>query len=229
MDCHFSLPRPSASRRRRRCARARCPARRHPPITSASCARSMTSPSAAPSPAARCGEPRSPTVPPRPSGTPSPAEPTAPEPAAASQAARCGRACPRRSGPSTACSAPTSTPTSRRGRSSTVGCRRRRRWRPASASTQPMSSRATPTAAGPGRAGRRDWPLAGGGRLHNTGSWVFATAFHHPGTPPSPYWPGTVTWIEDSGTPRRVQLLRERSHEEMKAVVRVNRAAATPR
>ena len=30
-----------------------------------------------------------------------------------------------------------------------------------------------------------------GGRLHNTGSWVFASAFHHPGTPPGPYWPGT--------------------------------------
>ena len=47
---------------------------------------------------------------------------------------------------------------------------------------------------GPGE-GEGEWPLPGGGRLHNTGSWVFATAFHHPGTPPSPYWPGTVTWV----------------------------------
>ncbi len=50
------------------------------------------------------------------------------------------------------------------------------------------------------------WPLPRGGRLHNTGSWVFASVFHHPGTPPSPYWPGTVTWLEDSGAPRRVEL-----------------------
>jgi hypothetical protein len=59
------------------------------------------------------------------------------------------------------------------------------------------------------------WPLRGGGQLHNTGSWVFASAFHNPGTPPSPYWPGTVTWIEESGPPRRKQLLLGRSHPEM--------------
>ncbi len=75
-----------------------------------------------------------------------------------------------------------------------------------------------------------EWPLPGGGRLHNTGSWVFATAFHHPGTPPSPYWPGTVTWIEEAGgAPRRVQLLRERTHEEMTTAVSLIRSAATPR
>lgn len=60
-----------------------------------------------------------------------------------------------------------------------------------------------------------EWPLPGGGRLHNTGSWVFATAFHHPGRPPSPYWPGTVTWVEDDAPPRRVQLLLDRSHAEL--------------
>jgi UDP-2,3-diacylglucosamine pyrophosphatase LpxH len=59
------------------------------------------------------------------------------------------------------------------------------------------------------------WALPGGGQLHNTGSWVFASAFHNPGTPPSPYWPGTVTWVEESGPPRRVQLLLDRSHPEM--------------
>jgi hypothetical protein len=34
--------------------------------------------------------------------------------------------------------------------------------------------------------GEPEWPLPGGGWLHNTGSWCFATAFHHPGRPPSP-------------------------------------------
>lgn len=63
------------------------------------------------------------------------------------------------------------------------------------------------------------WPLAGGGRLHNTGSWIFATAFHHPGTPPSAYWPGTVTWLEDSGPPRRVRLLLDRPHDELRGAV----------
>jgi hypothetical protein len=64
-----------------------------------------------------------------------------------------------------------------------------------------------------------EWPLAGGGQLHNTGSWVFSTVFHHPGKPPNSYWPGTVTWVEDSGPPRRVQLLLERSHGEIAELV----------
>jgi hypothetical protein len=73
------------------------------------------------------------------------------------------------------------------------------------------------------RAGPRDdeaeWPLPGGGRLHNTGSWVFASAFHHPGTPPGPYWPGTVTWVEDEGAPQRVQLLTGHARDDLKATV----------
>jgi len=63
------------------------------------------------------------------------------------------------------------------------------------------------------------WPLHGGGQLHNTGSWIFADAFHHPGTPPGPYWPGTITWLEDSGPPRREKLLQHHSHEELTEVV----------
>jgi len=60
-----------------------------------------------------------------------------------------------------------------------------------------------------------EWPLPRGGRLHNTGSWVFASAFHQPGTPPNSYWPGTVTWLEDDDPPRRVQLLQDHSHAQM--------------
>ncbi len=68
--------------------------------------------------------------------------------------------------------------------------------------------------------GDGEWRLPGGGSLHNTGSWVFASAFHHPGTPPGPYWPGTVTWIEDGGPPRRVRLLTERPREDLSGIVR---------
>jgi len=64
-----------------------------------------------------------------------------------------------------------------------------------------------------------DWPLPRGGHLHNTGSWVFATAFHNPGHPPNSYWPGTVTWLEDDAPPRRVQLLLDRSHAELLELV----------
>lgn len=68
-----------------------------------------------------------------------------------------------------------------------------------------------------------EWALPGGGRLHNTGSWVFSSAFHQPGTPPNSYWPGTVTWLEDEGPPRRVQLLHSHSHEQMTELI--NRGA----
>jgi hypothetical protein len=68
-------------------------------------------------------------------------------------------------------------------------------------------------------AGDGEWPLRGGGRLHNTGNWIFATAFHHPGRPPGPYWPGTVTWLEDEGPPRRVHLLAERPHAELAGLI----------
>jgi 3',5'-cyclic AMP phosphodiesterase CpdA len=75
--------------------------------------------------------------------------------------------------------------------------------------------------------GEEAWALPGGGLLHNTGSWVFATAFHHPGTPPGPYWPGTVTWLEDDAPPRRVRLLLDRPRDELRGAVRRS-AAATP-
>jgi calcineurin-like phosphoesterase family protein len=64
-----------------------------------------------------------------------------------------------------------------------------------------------------------EWTLPAGGRLHNTGSWVFSSAFHQPGTPPNSYWPGTVTWLEDEAPPRRVQLLHGHSHEQLLELV----------
>jgi hypothetical protein len=59
------------------------------------------------------------------------------------------------------------------------------------------------------------WRLPGGGQLHNTGNWVFSTPLHNPGRPPNSYWPGTVTWVEDTGPPRQVELLRDREHADM--------------
>ncbi len=67
--------------------------------------------------------------------------------------------------------------------------------------------------------GEAEWLLPSGGRLHNTGSWIFASAFHHPGTPPGPYWPGTITWLEDSGPPHRSRLLEQHPVDEMRSVV----------
>jgi UDP-2,3-diacylglucosamine pyrophosphatase LpxH len=83
------------------------------------------------------------------------------------------------------------------------------------------------------RAGPRpeeaEWPLAGGGRLHNTGCWTFTSALHQPGTPPGAYWPGTLSWLQDDGPPQRVSLLAERSGESLRAIVRRQRQAAPTR
>lgn len=74
-----------------------------------------------------------------------------------------------------------------------------------------------------------EWLVPGGGRLHNTGSWVYADAFHHPGAPPGPYWPGTVTWLDEDGPPRRQRLLLDLSREELRATVSRTAATATRR
>jgi hypothetical protein len=73
-----------------------------------------------------------------------------------------------------------------------------------------------------------EWPLPRGGRLHNTGSWVFASAFHQPGDPPNSYWPGMVTWLENEDPPRHVQLLQSYSHEAMSDLIG-RPSAASPR
>ena len=80
---------------------------------------------------------------------------------------------------------------------------------------------------GPGENDGR-WALRGGGSLHNTGSWIFASAFHHPGTPPGPYWPGTVTWVEDDEAPRRVRLLDDSPREGLAEVVGRQRTRREP-
>jgi hypothetical protein len=68
------------------------------------------------------------------------------------------------------------------------------------------------------RAGPRrgEWRIPGGGRLHNTGNWIYTAVFHR-GPGPGPYWPGTVTWLEDDGPPRRTGLLADLSSEDLAA------------
>jgi Calcineurin-like phosphoesterase len=68
-------------------------------------------------------------------------------------------------------------------------------------------------------AGEAEWKLPGGGSLHNTGNWVVAPAFGIPDGPANPYWPGTVTWVEESGPPRRVRVLEDRPPAEMMALL----------
>jgi len=69
------------------------------------------------------------------------------------------------------------------------------------------------------------WPLAGGGELHNTGNWIFARALHSGSTSRGPFWPGTVTWLQETGPPRRVSLLEGLRPTDLSALVKRSRAA----
>ena len=65
-----------------------------------------------------------------------------------------------------------------------------------------------------------EWVLPEGGRLHNTGSWVFSSGLcdHHNATLRH-YWPGMLTWLDKSGPPRRTRLLRDGHDAELRAAV----------
>ena len=53
-----------------------------------------------------------------------------------------------------------------------------------------------------------EWTTLSGTRLWNTGSWFLEPAFISDRAERSPYWPGTVVWVEDSGPPRIENALR---------------------
>jgi hypothetical protein len=61
-----------------------------------------------------------------------------------------------------------------------------------------------------------EWTTHAGGRLVNTGSWVYQEHFLTAEPNRSPYWPGTVVVIEDDGPPQLLRLLGERGHEELR-------------
>jgi len=48
------------------------------------------------------------------------------------------------------------------------------------------------------------WQAPGGARLVNCGSWALATGLHGRPRPGTPYWPGTIVFVDDDG-PARVE------------------------
>ena len=61
-----------------------------------------------------------------------------------------------------------------------------------------------------------EWATAAGGRILNTGSWVYQPHFLTPQPNASPYWPGTAVRLEDGGPPRLVRLLGDLGHAELR-------------
>jgi predicted phosphodiesterase len=53
-----------------------------------------------------------------------------------------------------------------------------------------------------------EWTTLSGTRLWNTGSWFIEPSFISDRAERSPYWPGTVVWVEEEGPPRLENALR---------------------
>ena len=60
----------------------------------------------------------------------------------------------------------------------------------------------------PGEEDDPGWQLPNGGRLWNTGSWFLESALLGERGRESPYWPGGVTYVRDSGPPEHVNVLQ---------------------
>jgi hypothetical protein len=61
-----------------------------------------------------------------------------------------------------------------------------------------------------------EWTTHTGGRIVNTGSWIYQPHFLSDAPNGSPYWPGTAVLIGDSGPPELVRLLGDRGHAELR-------------
>jgi hypothetical protein len=71
-----------------------------------------------------------------------------------------------------------------------------------------------------------DWrQFADGPALHNTGTWSYARALCAAPDGGRGFWPGTVTWVDESGPPRRSQTLAEFSGPELRDAARRIRSA----
>lgn len=62
----------------------------------------------------------------------------------------------------------------------------------------------------------REWSGSGGARLCNTGSWTYASIFVGDAPGESPYWPGGCVLVEESGPPRVLRLLQDRTREQIR-------------
>jgi Calcineurin-like phosphoesterase len=60
-----------------------------------------------------------------------------------------------------------------------------------------------------------EWRTAAGGRILNTGSWVYQRHFLSERPNESPYWPGAGVLVEGEAPPRLLRLLGDRGHAEL--------------
>jgi hypothetical protein len=58
------------------------------------------------------------------------------------------------------------------------------------------------------------WQSPSGIRLHNTGNWVYEPVFLDRSPARSPYWPGGMILVDDSGPPRIERALMDLQHSD---------------
>jgi hypothetical protein len=61
-----------------------------------------------------------------------------------------------------------------------------------------------------------EWTGSGGARMFNTGSWTYASIFISDTPGESPYWPGGCVLVEDTGPPRILRLLQDRTRDQIR-------------
>jgi predicted phosphodiesterase len=71
----------------------------------------------------------------------------------------------------------------------------------------------------PGEEARLEWEAAGGSRLQSAGSWTWTPGLCGPTPEESLFWPGTVTWVGDTGPPERRELLHDRTRADFREAV----------
>jgi predicted phosphodiesterase len=64
----------------------------------------------------------------------------------------------------------------------------------------------------------REWLGRRGARLLNTGSWTYASIFVGDTPGESPYWPGAGVLVEESGPPKLVRMLQDRTRAEIRPI-----------
>jgi len=65
----------------------------------------------------------------------------------------------------------------------------------------------------------REWVTPNGIRLVNTGNWVYEPVFLDRSPAESPYWPGGLVVVEDSGPPRVERTLMDLQHEDFRPIL----------
>jgi hypothetical protein len=74
-----------------------------------------------------------------------------------------------------------------------------------------------------------EWITPSGTRLHNSGSWVYQSAFLSPVPGESPFWPGAAVRVRDGKPPELLRLLDDLGHEEISGALAAERARSAQR